>query len=155
MIIRPLRKGMFVERRKLLKLLAFAGIGASGATKSLAGPVRRGARAPGKPIVLYCDLAVDPKREQEMLDAFHDHFKPAAESFRGRGYIDLKMLKLRSIVQGGPAPAPGINYRFQLTYESEEQRQRWIHSEIHQKNWPLIENTVLNKDYLVLLTDSV
>jgi hypothetical protein len=59
------------------------------------------------------------------------------------------------VIQGRPAPSPGINYRFQLTYESEEQRQLWIRSDVHQQNWPLIENTVLNKDYLVLLTDSV
>jgi len=141
-----------MERRNLLKLLAATGIGAVGAAKSPGATPKTTAR---KPIVLYCDLAVDPAREQEMLDAFHNHFKPAAESFRGRGYIDLKMLKLRKIIQGGPAPAPGINYRFQLTYESEPQRQVWIKSDVHQKNWPLIENTVLNKDYLVLLTDSV
>ena len=90
-----------------------------------------------------------------MLEAFHTRFRPAAESFRGRGFIDLKMLKLRSVIQGGPAPAPGIDYRFQLTYQSEEQRQVWIKSDIHQEVWPLIEDTVLNKDYLVLLTDSV
>lgn len=141
-----------MERRNLLKLLAVAGMGATGAARAIAATAKK---AGGKPIVLYCDLAVDPAREQEMLDAFHTHFKPAAESFRGRGYIDLKMLKLRSVIQGQPAPAAGINYRFQLTYESEAQRQVWIKSDIHQKNWPLIENTVLNKDYLVLLTDSV
>ncbi|MBM6577986.1 hypothetical protein KCP91_16500 [Microvirga sp. SRT01] len=138
-----------MHRRNLLKLIAAAGSG-------LAMPaVVRAQRSRRKPIVLYCDLAVDPAREQEMLDAFHTHFLPAAQSFRGRGFVDLKMLKLRSVIQGGPAPATGINYRFQLTYESEEQRQVWIKSDIHQRNWPLIENTVLNKDYLVLLTDAV
>lgn len=139
-----------MNRRDLLKGFTLLGLGAAG-TRAIA---RTKASAP-KPIVLYCDLAIDPAREAEMLDAFHNHFKPAAESFRGRGYIDLKMLKLRSIIQGGPAPAKGINYRFQLTYESEAQRQVWIRSDVHEKNWPLIENTVLNKDYLVLLTDSV
>ncbi|PZU59143.1 MAG: hypothetical protein DI547_07915 [Sphingobium sp.] len=141
-----------MDRRHLLKGFALLGIGA---TTGVARAATQGTPAGRKPIVLYCDLAVDPAREQEMLDAFHTHFKPAAESFRGRGYIDLKMLKLRSVIQGAPAPAPGINYRFQLTYESEEQRQLWIRSDVHEKNWPLIENTVLNKDYLVLLTDSV
>ena len=138
-----------MHRRNLLKLIAAAGSG-------LAMPgVVRAQRSRRKPIVLYCDLAVDPAREQEMLDAFHTHFLPAAQSFRGRGFVDLKMLKLRSVIQGGPAPATGINYRFQLTYESEEQRQVWIRSDVHQRNWPLIERTVLNRDYLVLLTDAV
>ncbi len=105
------------------------------------------------PIVLYCDLAVDPAREQEMLDAFHHHFKPVAA--KHPGYIDLKMLKLRKVIQGGPAPASSINYRFQLTYESEELRQKWIASPEHRKYWPMVENTVADKGYLVLLTEEV
>ena len=105
------------------------------------------------PIVLYCDLPVDPAREQEMLDAFHNHFKPVAQ--RHEGYIDLKIVRLRKVIQGGPAPAPDINYRFQLTYRSEALRQKWIASADHTRNWPLIENTLKDKSYLVLLTDSV
>jgi hypothetical protein len=105
------------------------------------------------PIVLYCDLAVDPSREQEMLAYFHREFKPAAEKFDG--FIDLKMMKLRRVLQGGPPPPEGINYRFQLTYESEEKRQQWIASDVHSRVWPVIEDTVTNKDYIVLLTDSM
>ncbi|MGO4213185.1 hypothetical protein AB4Y89_00645 [Terriglobus sp. 2YAB30_2] len=105
-----------------------------------------------KAIVLYCDLAIDPAREQEMLHQFHTQFKPAAEKFEG--YIDVKIVKLRKVVQGRPAPASNINYRFQLTYRSEELRQRWIASDVHARVWPLIENTVTNRDYLVLLTDN-
>lgn len=129
-----------------------------GAGRSLLFPAGENAGAgtsatPGiNPIVLYCDLAVDPEREQEMLHRFHHDFKPAAEKFDG--YVDLKMLKLRKVVCGGPAPAETINYRFQLTYQSEEKRQLWIASEVHSKVWPLIENTLTDKGYLVLLTDS-
>jgi hypothetical protein len=129
-----------------LQLLPFAAAASAFGATSQATKARR-------PIVLYCDLAVDGQREQEMLEAFHRHFKPVAQ--RHPGYIDLKMLKLRQVVQGGPAPAANVNYRFQLTYESEELRQRWIASADHQRVWPLIENTVTDKGYLVLLTDSV
>jgi len=103
--------------------------------------------------VLYCDLAVDPRREQEMLDHFHRDFKPAAEKFDG--YLDVKIVRLRKVIQGGPAPAERINFRFQLTYESEEKRQLWIASDVHSRVWPLIENTLIDRDYLVLLTDSM
>jgi hypothetical protein len=140
-----------MNRRSWLQGLAMLGAASAAAR----GGTARAAAGPGtsRPIVLYCDLAVDPRREQEMLDAFHQHFKPVAE--KHAGYLDLKMLKLNKVIQGGPAPAKGINYRFQLTYVSEALRQKWIASTDHAKYWPMIENTVLNKDYLVLLTDSV
>ena len=66
---------------------------------------------------------------------------------------DLKMLKLRSTVMG-KAPA-GVNYRFNLTFKSEELRQKWIASDVHQKVWPTIENTLTTKDYTVLLFDAI
>jgi antibiotic biosynthesis monooxygenase (ABM) superfamily enzyme len=104
------------------------------------------------PIVLYVDMSVDPAKEQEMKNNFHNTFKPAAVKFPG--YIDVKIVKLRSALQGS-AP-PGMNYRFQLVYESEEARQKWINSDIHKKVWPTIENTLTNKkDYTVLLCDSI
>lgn len=141
-----------MNRRRWLQSLAWFSAGAA----ATANPFARAASSAGekkKPIVLYCDLAIDPAREQEMLDAYHNHFKPVAQ--KHRGYIDLKMLKLRKVIQGGPAPAKSINYRFQLTYESEELRQQWIVSADHVKYWPMIENTVADKGYLVLLTDAV
>jgi hypothetical protein len=143
-----------MNRRTLLKFAALFGVGQIANTRRVAMAAPATLHAPGKgPIVLYCDLAVDPARGQEMLHHFHHDFKPVAERFDG--YIDLKMLKIRKVVQGGPSLPKGVNYRFQLTYESEEKRQIWIASEVHRKNWPLIENTVIDKDYLTLLTDSV
>jgi len=135
-----------MDRRHWLKSLAWLTVGSSAGAAAAAAET-------SKPIVLYCDLAVDPAREQEMLDAYHKHFKPVAQ--KHAGYIDLKMLKLRKVIQGRPAPAANINYRFQLTYESEALRQKWIASDDHAKYWPMIENTVADKSYLVLLTDAV
>jgi antibiotic biosynthesis monooxygenase (ABM) superfamily enzyme len=139
-----------MNRRSLLKLGSLLGVAplASGAEKLMGQAGNGGA----KPIVLYCDLAVDPAREQEMLDAYHNHFRPVAVKFPG--YVDLKIVKIRKTLSG-QAPPAGVNYRFQLTYESEEARQKWIHSAVHIKNWPLIENTVLDKNYQTLLTDEV
>lgn len=118
----------------------------------LAGLKAASAQKAKNPIVLYCDLSVDQSKEQEMLRNFRTIFKPAAEKFPG--YIDVKILKLRSALQGS-APQ-SINYRFQLTYESEELRQKWIHSDTHQKVWPTVENTLSNKsNYPVLLFDSM
>jgi len=132
-----------MKRRSYLKAMLAATAGLSGA------------QAPKKqaqnPIVLYVDLSVDPAKEQEMLHNFHSIFKPAVAKFPG--YVDVKMCKLRSAIQG--APPSGVNYRFQLTYQSEELRQKWVASETHQKVWPTIENTLKSKNYVVLLFDSV
>jgi antibiotic biosynthesis monooxygenase (ABM) superfamily enzyme len=118
----------------------------------LAGLKFATAQTSAKPIVLYCDLEVAPDKEQEMLHNYHTIFRPAAVKYPG--YIDLKILKLRSTLSG-TAPA-GINYRFQLTYVSEEARQKWIHSDIHKKVWPTIENLLSNKTtYQTLLFDEV
>ena len=103
------------------------------------------------PIVLHVDLSVDPAKEQEMLHNFHTIFKPAAVKFPG--YVDVKMCKVRSALQG--APPNGVNYRFQLTYQSEEMRQKWVASDVHIKVWPTIESTLTSKNYVVLLLDSV
>jgi len=103
------------------------------------------------PIQLHVDLAVDPAREQEMLHNFHTIFGPAAS--KQPGFIDVKMLRLRSAL-GGAAPT-GANYRFELIFASEEQRQAWVATATHQQVWPTIERTLTSKNYTVLLYDEV
>lgn len=103
-------------------------------------------------IRLYVEMDVPPAREREMLEAFHDTFVP--EAVKHEGYIRVKMLKRRSILQG-TAPA-AHNYRFELEFESEELRQKWIASAGHQRVWPLVERTMTTqKDYPVVLYDEV
>jgi len=102
-----------------------------------------------KPIQLHVDLEVDPAKEQQMLHIFHTQFAPAAA--KQPGFIDGRMLKLRKAIQGS-APA-GANYRFVLRFQSEEQRQKWVATPIHQKLWPKIEDTLSSKNYTVLLYD--
>ena len=99
------------------------------------------------PIQLHVDLTVDAAKEKEMLKNFETIFRPAAS--KQPGYIDVKMLKLRSTLMG-KAPA-GVNYRFALTYQSEELRQKWVASDVHQKVWPTIENLLATKNYTVML----
>lgn len=100
-------------------------------------------------IQLHCDLAVEATREQEMLDAFETIFRPIA--MKQPGFLDVKMLKLRSAI-AGPEPAGG-KYRFAITFESEELRQKWIASPAHQEAWPPIENTLTDKNFGILLYD--
>lgn len=105
-------------------------------------------QSPGM-IVLYCDLAVNPAKERQMLRVFHDRFRPAAEKFKG--FVDLKILKYDHLVQGAPPPK-NINYRFQLTYESLALQQAWVNSATHQALWPLMAETLNNpQDFQVLV----
>jgi hypothetical protein len=103
-------------------------------------------------IRLYVEMDVAPGRAREMLEAFHDTFVP--EAVKHEGYIRVKMLKRRSILQG-TAPA-AHNYRFELEFESEELRQKWIASAGHQRVWPLVERTMTTQHgYPVVLYDEV
>jgi antibiotic biosynthesis monooxygenase (ABM) superfamily enzyme len=100
-------------------------------------------------IELHVDLQVDPEKEKQMLEIFHGRFHAAAA--KQPGFIDVKMLKLRSALQGS-AP-PNANYRFVLRFQREEQRQAWIATPIHRELWPKIEQTLVSKKYTVLLYD--
>jgi hypothetical protein len=136
-----------VNRRGILSS-AFVAAAAAVGLDRLAAPV--GAQT--RHIRLYVEMDVPPGREREMLQAFHDTFVP--EAVKHEGYIRVKMLKRRSILQG-TAPA-AHNYRFELEFESEELRQKWIASAAHQRVWPLVERTMTTqKDYPVLLYDEV
>jgi len=130
-----------MKRRTCLKTLLAAGAGSTAAR----------AASSARPIRLFADLSVDPAREKEMLHNFETIFRPAAAKFPG--YIDVRMLKLRSVPMG--AAPPGVNYRFELLYQSVELRQKWADSPTHQKVWPTVENTLTTKNYTVLIFDEV
>ena len=110
-----------------------------------------GADVPKGRIQLHLDLTVLPAKEKEMLQHFHTVFKPAAAKMKG--YINVDMLKLRSTLRGS-APQ-SANYRFVLLYESEELRQKWIATDVHQQVWPPIEKTLAHTKYNVHLFDYV
>jgi len=110
------------------------------------------AQAQTKHIRLYVEMDVAAGREKEMLDTFHNTFVP--EAVKHEGYIRVKMLKRRTILQG-TAPM-NHNYRFELEFENEQLRQKWIASAAHQRVWPLVEKTITTqKTYPVVLYDEV
>lgn len=101
-------------------------------------------------IQVHVDLSVAPANEQEMLRYFQTVFRPAAQKFRG--YVDVRMLKLVA-VPVGTAPS-GLAYRFAITYESEELRQKWVASDIHQEVWGAMER-LTTSSYTVLQFDVI
>ena len=63
------------------------------------------------------------------------------------------MLKFRKLMLG---TAPPVNYRFELQFESEELRQKWIASAEHQRVWPTVEKFIRTPtNYPVVLFDEV
>ena len=81
-----------MKRRTYLKTILASGVASAAAQ----------AADPARPIQLHVDLSVDPAKEKEMLHNFETIFRPAA--VKHPGYIDVKMLKLRTALQGS-APA--------------------------------------------------
>jgi antibiotic biosynthesis monooxygenase (ABM) superfamily enzyme len=115
---------------------------------SLLGAAFAPAQASGHAIALHVDLQVDPAKEKEMLSVFHGKFHAAAA--KQPGFISANIIKLRSALQGS---APHANYRFVLQFQTEEQRQAWVATSIHNQIWPQIEATLASKQYTVLLYD--
>ena len=116
------------------------------------GRLVRRADAQTKHIRLYVEMEVPAGREREMLETFHNAFVP--EAVKHAGYVRVKMLKRRAVLQG-TVPMQH-NYRFELEFESEELRQQWIASAGHQRVWPQVERCMTTlKDYPVVLYDEV
>ena len=102
-------------------------------------------------VQLHCDLTVDPERAAEAEHYFETVYRPAAMKFKG--YVDLQLLKLQSVL-AGQAPA-GLNYRFSITYESEELRMAWVRSDVHQVVWPTLQTYLTSDNFDFLLFDVI
>lgn len=136
-----------MKRRAYLKTMLST---ASGAMVLGVGAEALHAAAPAKgSIQLFLDLSVDPKKEQIMLKSYRESFRPTAS--KQPGFIDTQMMKLRSAIQGS-APA-GTNYRFMISFTSEDARLKWVSTADHQRVWPEIEKNLTTKNYSVLLYD--
>ena len=134
-----------MNRRESLK----SAVGAVAAAAGLVG-LAPPAFAQTNHVRVYVEMDIDPADEAEMLDLFHNQFVP--EAVKHEGYIRVKLLKRRTVIQG-TAPET-TNYRFELEYENEELRQQWAASDGHQRVWPLIEKFIKTQGtYPVTLYD--
>ncbi|MEZ5399709.1 MAG: hypothetical protein R2729_08560 [Bryobacteraceae bacterium] len=106
------------------------------------------AQSSGAGIQLHVDLEVDPTREKEMLDNYRTIFHPAIR--KQPGFLDVKMLKFREAMVGGPS---AFNYRLLISFRTEEQRRTWVASDLHQRAWPTIEKCLKGAKYQPWLYD--
>lgn len=100
-------------------------------------------------IHLHVDLTVDPKREQEMVHNYNKIFKPTIS--RQPGFVEVRLVKLREVKFGHP-PTP-TRYRLLISFQTEEQRVKWVASPDHQKAWPTIEGTLTGPKFTAVLYD--
>jgi hypothetical protein len=115
-----------------------------------AAPERLAAQT--KHVRVYVEMDVPPERERELLDLFHNQFVP--EAVKHEGYIRVKMLKRRTVLQGSVPPQH--TYRFELEFENEELRKQWAASAGHQRVWPPLEKMMTTtQNYPVTLYDEV
>jgi len=129
-----------MNRRKSITTIAAA-------TLSAAVP----ATAASTGIQLHVDLNVDPAKEKELVRNFDSTFQPTIR--KQAGFIDVKLLKLRSVPKGsGPA---NTNYRLLISFQTEEQRLKWVASVDHQRVWPTIEKNLRGEKLSAVLFDLV
>jgi hypothetical protein len=102
-------------------------------------------------IQLHADLAVDPAREAEAVRYFETVYRPTASGFEG--YIELQLLQLRAALVGS-APA-GLNYRFSITFSSEDLRLKWVASDAHEQVWRTFETFLTRHQYDFLLFEII
>ena len=104
-----------------------------------------------RPIQLHADLAIDPAQEAQALHYFETVYRPTAKQFEG--YIDLHLLRLSAALVGS-APA-GVNYRFSITFTSEDLRLKWVASDAHTEVWGRLETFLTRHTYDFLLFDVI
>ena len=128
-----------MNRRNYLKAMAAA---LPAAAVSAAAP---------PPMELHCDLELIPAREKEMLQTYSKLFRPAIS--KQPGFVGVHLLKLNAEKQG-KAPA-GCPYRLVINFQTEEQRMTWVATDLHQKVWGAMENTLKGAKFSALLYDTV
>jgi gluconolactonase len=113
--------------------------------------IRPRTSAAAEAIQLHVDLDVDPAKEQLLAANFRDVFRPAIS--RQKGFVDVKLLKLRTALAG--RPPDGCTHRLVIRFQTEELRLQWVASPDHQKAWPAIEGTLRRAPSAVLLYDAM
>jgi hypothetical protein len=125
-----------MNRRKYLKTIAALG------TISTAAPA-----AGGNPIQLHVEMEVEPAREKELLTNYRQTFRPAI--VKQPGFVDVKLMKLRSVASGtAKSSAP---YRLLISFQTEEQRLKWVATDLHQQVWPTLSKTLKNPEGVIAI----
>ncbi len=78
---------------------------------------------------VHVEMKIEPDREAELLETFHEVFKPAIS--QQEGFQGVSLLK--------PFDGDG-DYRLTIVFESRELQQKWVAMDLHQVVWPKMES---------------
>jgi heme-degrading monooxygenase HmoA len=87
------------------------------------------------PMMLHVDMLVEPGREEALKETFSKVFRPAIR--KQAGFVDVKLMKFR-LARVGNSPPSGA-WKLLISFETEEQREKWVASADHQRVWPEME----------------
>ena len=99
-------------------------------------------------IQLHVDLEVDPEKEEALVSHFHRAFMPAMS--RQRGFVEVKLMKLRKVMKGN---ATNATHRLLISFLTEGDRLAWVASDDHQRAWPGIAGNLKGPTVSALLYD--
>jgi mannose-6-phosphate isomerase-like protein (cupin superfamily)/heme-degrading monooxygenase HmoA len=105
-------------------------------TKPLAAP---------KAMVLQMDFVVDKENAEAFEKMYYSIYVPAMTV--QEGYLSSKLLRLfpENLSQEIEAEPTTYNYQIQISFDTEENRRKWVASDQHQIAWPAASN--LAKEY--------
>lgn len=78
--------------------------------------------------VLHVELRVKEGAAAALVADYRSIFRPAIS--RQEGFQAVRLLR----------PLDGPDYRLVIEFAQEDQRERWVASDLHQQVWPLIED---------------
>jgi mannose-6-phosphate isomerase-like protein (cupin superfamily) len=95
-----------------------------------------GAPAPPQAMVLQMDFIVPQENAEAFEKMYHSIYVPAM--IVQQGYLGSKLLRLfpddlAKIIQAEPT---AYNYSIQISFDTEENRRKWVASDQHQIAWP-------------------
>ena len=96
-------------------------------------------------MVLQMDFVVEEKNTEAFEKMYHSVYVPAMTV--QDGYLSSKLLRLfpEPLAQEIEAEATTYNYQIQISFDTEENRRKWVASEQHQIAWPAASS--LAKEY--------
>lgn len=96
-------------------------------------------------MVLQMDFVVPKENAEAFENMYHSIYVPAMKV--QKGYLGSKLLRLfpEDVAKGIQAEATNFNYSIQISFDTEENRRKWVASDQHQIAWPAASK--LAKEY--------